>query len=74
MIFISSNFYFQASDSFDCDFETSFCGWIQEIGDDDEFKWERANGTSSQSSPWRPKIDTTQNDQSKSIYYIRIIK
>lgn len=50
-----------APSSFDCDFENSFCGWVQESGD--EFTWERATGMSSQ-SPWRPKVDTTKNDPS----------
>ena len=47
---------FKASESFDCNFETSTCGWTSDLTAN--FEWVRIQGKNSLSI-WQPTVDYT---------------
>jgi hypothetical protein len=62
---------FKASESMNCDFENSFCGWTNDTNNLEQ-TWIRTSGSLSLSTtPWRPPVDTTLNNPGK---YAKIIE
>lgn len=56
---------FKASESMNCDFENSFCGWTNDTNNLEQ-TWIRTSGSLSLSTtPWRPPVDTTLNNPGK---------